>query len=164
MTDIGEYFVGAYLQHFYDCDIINYNVKENISKTKTSQNEIDVIGIALKEKKVYLCEVKTHISGYGPTGKDDRVDSTIKQFEFMEDFANKKFKGFDIIIMFWCPKISGKNLKKEIDNLYENENIIVNEKYRERIIELIDFTKKNTSNFENPFLRTLQIAKHSKAI
>lgn len=164
MTDIGEYFVGAYLQHFYECDIISYNVKENISRTKTSQNEIDVIGIALNEKKVFLCEVKTHIGGYGPTGKDDRIKSTKKQFNFMQDFAIKKFKDFDIIIMFWCPKVNDNKLQIEIKNLYQNENIIINKKYTDRMIELIDFTKKNTSNFENPFLRTLQIAKHSKAI
>jgi hypothetical protein len=164
MTDIGECFVGAYLQHFYECDIISYNVKDNISRTKTSQNEIDVIGISLKDKKVYLCEVKTHIGGYGPTGNNDRIKSTRKQFNFMQDFANKKFNDYEVNIMFWCSKVSNVKLLTEIKNLYQSENIIIDKKYTDRIIELIVFAKNNTSNFENPFLRTLQIAKHSKAI
>jgi hypothetical protein len=113
---------------------------------------------------VFLCEVKTHIGGYGPTGKDDRIESTKKQFNFMQDFAIKKFKDFETNLMFWCPKVGENKLQTEINNLYQQKNIIINELYTDRIIELIDFSINNTSNFENPFLRTLQIAKHSKAI
>jgi hypothetical protein len=48
MTDIGEYFVGAYLNYFLGCDLVVYNVKDYSLTGKTAQNEIDVIGSALK--------------------------------------------------------------------------------------------------------------------
>jgi hypothetical protein len=60
LTDIGEYIVGAYLQLKLDCDVVDYNVRPP-SGGLQGLEELDVIGLNLKTRTAYLCEVTTHI-------------------------------------------------------------------------------------------------------
>lgn len=70
LTDIGEYVVGAYLQLKLDCDVVDYNARPPGGGLQGLE-ELDVIGLNLKTRTAYLCEVTTHIRGlqYG----DQRV-------------------------------------------------------------------------------------------
>ena len=164
MTDIGEYFVGAYLEHIKNCDVVIYNVKDHSKSGLIAQNEADVLGLSLSTKRAYLCEVKTHITGFNHTGRTDRVKLISNQFLAMENYAKTKLGGFVPEFMFWAPKVTHKSLLVEISNNYTKDNIVINAQYQSALKDLIKFAAENTSNFENPFLRTLQIAKHSKAI
>ena len=114
MTDIGEYFVGAYLQYFLGCEIVVYNVKDYSLTGKTAQNEIDVIGISFENNTTYLCEVKTHIKGFKAAGKTDREKLIESQFKAMQKYAIKNLpKTFQVEYMFWGPnKVQKKLLKR----------------------------------------------------
>lgn len=165
MTDIGEYFVGAYLQYIYGCEVVVYNVKDYSLTGNTAQNEIDVIGICFKNNTTYLCEVKTHIQGFKATGKTDRVKLIHSQFNAMQQYAIKNFPNtFQIEYMFWGPNKVQNKLKIEIDKLYSVNNIIVENEYKNRLKDLINYASKNSTEFDNPFIRTLQIAKWCGAI
>jgi phage gp37-like protein len=164
MTDIGEYFVGAYLEHIKNCDVVIYNVKDHSKTGVIAQYEVDVIGLSLSTKRAYMCEVKTHITGFNATSRTNRVQLISNQFLAMQNYATKKLVGFEYVFMFWAPKVTDKSLLDEISKNYNTCNIVINAKYKSALEDLIKFAAKHTSKFENPFLRTLQIAKHSKAI
>ena len=52
----GEELVSSYLQYILGCEFIQKNLY-----TVDTQGEIDVVGINLKEQRVYLCEVAIHL-------------------------------------------------------------------------------------------------------
>lgn len=62
LTDIGEYFVGAYLQLCEECDVVDYNVRPP-GGGLAGLGELDVLGFNFKTDSVFLCEVTTHIRG-----------------------------------------------------------------------------------------------------
>lgn len=82
----------------------------------------------------------------------------------MQNYAKTKLGGFKSEYMFWAPKVTHQSLLVEISKNYNENNIIDSNKYTIALQDLIKFSAKHTSNFENPFFRTLQIANHSKAI
>jgi len=57
MAEMGEYVVGTYLKLIKGCQHVLYNVRAG------KQGEIDVVGLDLRRRIVYICEVKTHIKG-----------------------------------------------------------------------------------------------------
>jgi hypothetical protein len=165
MTDIGEYFVGAYLQHILGCEIVVYNVKNYSITGNASQNEIDVIGVCFKNTTTYLCEVKTHIKGFQSTGKTDRVKLIHSQFNAMQQYAIGNLPAnYKREYMFWAPNRVQKKLMNALNQNYKPENIIVEKIYQKYLQELIEYAGNSTTEFDNPFIRTLQIAKWSKAI
>jgi hypothetical protein len=56
MENIGETLVGDYLKVILGCDFVEFNLY-----TPDVQGEIDVVGINAKAKKIYICEVATHL-------------------------------------------------------------------------------------------------------
>ena len=62
LTDVGEYFVGAYLQLGEGCDFVDYNVRPPGGGLKGLE-ELDVVGLNFKTRTAFLCEVTTHIRG-----------------------------------------------------------------------------------------------------
>lgn len=54
--NVGEELVSAYLQHILGCDFTQQNLY-----TIDSQGEIDVVGLNLKDRSVYICEVAIHL-------------------------------------------------------------------------------------------------------
>lgn len=165
MTDIGEYFVGAYLQHFLCCEIVVYNVKDYSITGNSSQNEIDVIGVCFKNEITYLCEVKTHIKGFQATGKTDREKLIQSQFKAMQQYAKRNLPvNHTPEFMFWAPNRVQTKLMDALNHCYSPNNIIVDKVYRKYLQALIEYAGNSTTEFDNPFIRTLQIAKWSKAI
>lgn len=57
MQNIGEEIAGEYLKFVKGCEFIEYNLY-----TPDVQGEIDVIGINIKEKALYVCEVAIHLT------------------------------------------------------------------------------------------------------
>lgn len=57
MINVGEQLVASYLQYIRGCEFIQTNVY-----TVDTQGEIDVVGINLKERKVYVAEVAIHLT------------------------------------------------------------------------------------------------------
>ena len=82
MNDMGEHLVGLYFEFVERCDFVQYNLNTNVIGI---QGEIDVAAVNTKDKKVYICEVATHLSGMRYNRKEDNktivdnVDRFIKK-------------------------------------------------------------------------------------
>jgi hypothetical protein len=55
-VNIGEEICGEWLRHVRRCEFVQYNLKP-----PDTQGEIDVIGINLAERTVWVCEVAIHL-------------------------------------------------------------------------------------------------------
>ena len=55
--NVGEQLVSSYLRYIRKCDFIQTNLY-----TVGVQGKIDVVGIDLPERKVYVCEVAIHLT------------------------------------------------------------------------------------------------------
>lgn len=90
--DIGESIVGAYMRYIRECEVVVYN-----TFLRGQQGELDVV--ALKTgvpRRVWLCEVTTHIGGMLYPSVDG-TDGTVKtvamdmdlSFVINEDYTEK---------------------------------------------------------------------------
>jgi hypothetical protein len=170
MEDPGEHFVGQYLKYINNCDFVKYNLQ-----TKLRQGEIDVVGISSSERKVYICEVATHLTGIGlqyvKNNHPDNVDRLVKKFEKDIEYGNTNFMDFEQIYMLWTPfaKQTGENaksdpsrdlqeIKKEVKSKFNIDlTIIANKDHLEAIEALRTFAAKISYAMTSPIMRFLQI-------
>ncbi|WP_052600282.1 hypothetical protein [Aureispira sp. CCB-QB1] len=171
MQNIGEEICGEYLNHIIGCDFITYNITN-----PDIHGEIDVVGIKLLDKEIYVCEVATHTGGlqYVTNKRPDDYNRFYSKFKKDIDYAQKYFKGFKIIPMLWSPivRISNESakyntytelirLKEKIHEEYElNLKLIINEKYKSALDDLKNYASKKTSAFSSPVMRLFQIEKN----
>jgi len=169
MQNIGEQLVGDYLKVVKGCDFIEYNLY-----TTDIQGEIDVVGIDLRSKKVYICEVAIHLTTglmYVKGGQPDNVNRFYKKFSKNIEYAEKYFGDFEKYFMLWSPIVknprkTAKNnqlndvmevrslIKKEYDYTIE---LIINHEFLSCINSLRNYAKKETKEIKSPVLRWMQI-------
>lgn len=159
-TEMGEYIVGAYLQVIEKCQIINYNVREQ-SGGHDSLNELDVVGINFIKKKVFLCEVTTHITGLLYKTNEFTIKKIKQKHEWQKIYAEKYLSNFECEFMFFSPYVP-KGYRE--DELYKIQGlkIIINKTYDDFIEELKKFAKSQVHDTGNPAFRMLQILEHTK--
>lgn len=155
-TEIGEYIVGAWLKLVEKCDFVDYNVRPPV-KGLEGLGELDVVGVRLKNKTIFLCEVTTHLSGIGYYDFPTTLKKVREKFSRQKKYAEKHLpKDFRIIFMFWSPVVSPK-YAKAIEKNNVGLEIIFNSEYSKRIEEVKDIITGQTKDFGNPFIRMLQI-------
>jgi len=171
MQNLGEEIAGEYLKVIKGCEFIEYNLY-----TPDIQGEIDVVGIDIgdKTKKLYVCEVATHlITGlqYNKGGAPDNVDRFLKKFRKNIPYANKYFPGYEKHFMLWSPvvKNSGEKAKNnqlndviEVKETLKKEfgcdlELIINHEYKKCLDELRAYAQKETKALQSPVLRMMQI-------
>ena len=89
MINVGEQLVASYLQYIRECEFTQMNLY-----TVDSQGEIDVVGIDLNRKKVYVCEVAIHLTTGLQYVKDRRPNNIQKltdKFSRDIEYTNKYF-------------------------------------------------------------------------
>ena len=103
MQNIGEEITGEYLKVCKGCDFIAYNLY-----TPDIQGEIDVVGINIKNRTVYVCEVAVHLGGLPMTPEekrflkkhkihlDDVFDARYEPTSFWTEEAKRQGKNFII--------------------------------------------------------------------
>jgi len=172
MQTVSEEICGEYLKLILNCDFIQYNVNN-----PDIQGEIDVVGINLLDKKVYVCEVAAHIQGlqYVKDKRPDDYNRFYAKFNKDINYARKYFKEYKSITpMIWSPvvRISGANakyntysellrLKKAIDKEFNvNLELIINEKFESAVQELRNTALKQSAHFSTPIMRLFQIEEH----
>ena len=175
MENAGEHLVGQYLRQIKNCDFVEYNLQ-----TIFKQGEIDVVGIDSVQKKIYICEVATHLETglqYVKNKRPDNVNRFISKFEKNIKYAKTNFKEYNCFFMLWTPII--KIPKREItinsqlrdiqeieEHLEKKHNIkleiIYNEKYLDCINELREKAKNTTQEMKSPIMRFLQIEEKLK--
>lgn len=159
LTDIGEYFVGAYLQLIEHCDFVDYNVRPPGGGLK-GLGELDVVGLNFRTDTAFLCEVTTHIRGLR-NGKDNRmiarlVDKHRRQLQYADEYL----RNFEHVrYMFWSPVVPRGQLSELLLQIQGME-MIINGEYKRRLEQLKQLAHKCTHDARNPVFRMLQIMEH----
>lgn len=175
MQNIGEEIVGNYLQYIEGCEFIQYN-----HYTPDTQGEIDVIGMNLKTKTVYFCEVAVHlITGlqYVKNKRPDTYNRFIKKFNKNIDYAEKYFKDYKKQrFMLWSPivkeskpgsKYNQLNMVNQVrQEILTNRNVevelVINEIFMDKLSKLRTFSGKISEELKSPVLRLMQIEERLK--
>lgn len=101
MENPGEHIVGQYLQLVKGCDFVQYNLQ-----TKKTQGEIDVVAINSNERKIYVCEVATHLETglqYTKDNQPDNVNRLVSKFEKDINYTKENLKDYEQHYMLWVP-------------------------------------------------------------
>lgn len=153
---MGEYLVGSYLQLVEECDVVDYNVRI-IGGGIKGLNELDIIGLKFETNTAFLCEVAVHIRGLNYGGYAQTVATIKRKHANQKYYAKKKLKKFPIRhYMFWSPKIPVGELSSQLFKI-EGLEIVSNEDFTERIIDLRVKAKELKQDTGNPAFRMIQI-------
>lgn len=170
MQNIGEEICGEYLKHIKKCDFVSYNVSH-----PDVQGEIDVVGISLEQKTIYICEVATHTGGlqYVTDDRPDNFNRFNSKFKRSIDYAKKYFPNYPkIILMLWSPIVRVATekakydpysellrLKSHIDSEHALDlELIVNKDFLDAMKELKAVAYKTTAAFNtSSVMRIFQI-------
>lgn len=167
--NIGEELVAAYLQHIKGCEFIQQNLH-----TPDTQGEVDVVGINLTERAVYVCEVAVHLATgllYTKGSQPNNVGKLTEKLSRDIEYAQKYFHDYRQHFMLWSPIVrtskAGAVLNQERDLEDIKANIlakygvtiefVVNEDFRGRLDELRHYAGGKTEELKNPVLRLFQI-------
>ncbi len=160
VADIAESLVGSYLRYVVGCEVVVYN-----THTPDVQGEIDVIGLKHGDPRtVWLCEVITHIRGilYGPT-YEATTTKIREKIGRARDFAKATFPGDVHRYEIWSPIVPKGAIAKfdELASALTSEELdvefVVNQRYTERIQELVTHAKSSSKATSEPAYRLLQI-------
>ncbi|MBN2210600.1 MAG: hypothetical protein JW709_04315 [Sedimentisphaerales bacterium] len=174
MINLGEELVAAYLEHIKGCEFIQQNLY-----TPDVQGEIDVVGINLKTKSIYVCEVAIHlVTGlmYVTDRKTNNVNKLNDKFSKDIDYANTYFSEYNKHFMLWSPIVkkskatSKHNQMKDLEDIQQNifqkygvtVDLIINDKFLSCLHELREHAKKETKELKSPVLRLMQIEEYLK--
>lgn len=168
MPNLGEEICGEYLKYILKCEFVSYNVS-----TLEVQGEIDVIGIDIDNKIIYICEVAVHTTGlqYVKNNKPDDYSRFVSKFVKDIKYVRDHFPNYKIELMLWSPivKISGDKAKYNTlvelnkvakyfkDNYELNLKLVINHEFKKAIQDLKEYTDSVTSEFKSNVMRMFQI-------
>ncbi len=160
LTDIGEFIVGGYLQLKLECDVVDYNVRPPGGGLQGLE-ELDVVGLNLKQHKAYLCEVTTHIRGLQYKDNKTTAERVQQKHERQVWYGKNYLHDFSCEYMFWSPVVPVGYITDRLEQL-PNLQLIINGEYKRRIGELRQLAAQTTHDARNPFFRMLQIIEHMR--
>ncbi len=160
--DIGESLVGAYLRYVEECDFVVYGTQTE------AQGEIDVVGFQLEARKVWLCEVATHLDGllYGGSGNAGTLAKVRQKVERSILFAERMFPDQERRFEWWSPRAGPallhgfEEIEEELSSETTELGFIVNERYTNRVGRLVELSRAGTKATPESFFRALQILTH----
>jgi hypothetical protein len=138
------------------------------------QGEIDVVGINLAERKVYVCEVAIHLTTGLQYVKDKRpnnVDKLVEKFTRDIAYARKYLGEYEHHFMLWSPIVKEGNanpvydqvghlseVKARIrDSMQVELECVVNSAFHSAMREMREFAGRQTAELQCPLMRLLQI-------
>ena len=169
MINVGEQIVSSYLKYVRDCEFIQTNLY-----TLETQGEIDVIGIDLDKRKLYVCEVAIHLTTGLQYTKDKRPNNISKLSEKLSrdiEYARKYFKDYDAEFMLWSPVVKLRknspiynqigHLDEIARSIHESHNtkitFVVNDKFQSCLQEMRNYAKSQSAELKCPVMRLFQI-------
>lgn len=169
MINVGEQLVASYLQYIRGCEFIQTNVY-----TVDTQGEIDVVGINLKERKVYVAEVAIHLTLGLQYVKDKRPNNVAKLTEkFSRDieYAEKYFADYDRHYMLWSPIVKGGGKAAQYNQIAHIADIgtnikakygvdvefVVNDRFQQCLAEMRAYARAESAELKCPVMRMMQI-------
>lgn len=170
--NIGEELVGDYLQFINHCEFVQKNLY-----TEDVQGEIDVVGINLKTKTIYLCEVAIHLETglqYVHNKQPNNVNKLFDKFSKDIKYARKYFpieQGYKHHFMLWSPIVKDKSDKAKHNQLNDVKEVqekikkqfkveieaVINEDFLGKLAELKNYAKKETKEIKSAVVRLYQI-------
>jgi len=167
--NIGEEIAAAYLKIIKQCEFTQLNLQ-----TKDVQGEIDVLGVNIAERTVYVCEVAVHLTCGLRYVKDRRPNTAAKLIEkFSRDieYAQKYYPDFQRTYMLWSPvvKSAGDGAKenqilaiRQIQDAIKTRfgvgvEAVINEEFMYCLSELRQHARTTTEELKSPVMRYLQI-------
>ena len=144
-----------------NCDFTQYDARLAESHL-TGLNEVDVIGLELKIKFAYLCEVTTHVRGALYGTYQESIDKIRMKFERDKISPIRYSKTFlPATTCFWSLVVPEGKLTVLLHELEGKDvELVINEKYAERIEELKKVAREKKNNTGNAAFRLLQILEH----
>jgi hypothetical protein len=173
-VNLGEEIVAAYLQYIKGCEFIQQNLY-----TPDVQGEIDVVGIDLETKTIYVCEVAVHlVTGlqYVKDSQPNNVNKMTEKFSRDIEYTYKYFPNYSKHFMLWSPivKVSGDKAKfsqmADIEKITVNIQAkysldlecIINQKFSDCLAELREYARSETKELKSPVLRFMQVEEYLK--
>ncbi|MBA3629471.1 MAG: hypothetical protein H0W55_07320 [Actinobacteria bacterium] len=160
LLDIGESLVGSYLRYIENCDFVHYQTYGE------GQGEVDVIGMRLSDRRVWLCEVAVHLAGLhygGYAGSRDKVKQKIDRAEVL---AERLFSDQQAVYEFWSLRVPPglASMLGELEQDYVGRGLdvsfVINERFTERIEALRAEAATDMKATAEPAYRLLQILTH----
>lgn len=170
MHNIAEEITGEWLRHIKGCNFVEYNVKG------PQQTEIDVIGLQMSQKTIYVCEVAAHVQGLQyvntKTSSPNTTNKFIQKFKKDKNYVDEHFPHFKKIYMLWSPVVKASRtgvkynalqavqqvqlqLQKELQIQLE---LVINEHYLAAINELKEYASNTSYDLsKSAVLRYFQI-------
>lgn len=172
--NVGEEIVAAYLQHIKGCEFIQQNLY-----TPDVQGEIDVVGIDLETKTIYVCEVAIHLITslqYVKDNQPNNVNKLTEKFSKDIEYTKKYFPDYSKYFMLWSPIVRVAGEKAKFNQMADIEAItaniqtkygvtlecIINEKFAACLEELRNFARNETKDLKSSVLRFMQVEEHLK--
>ena len=172
--NIGEEIVSAYLQYIKHCEFIQKNLY-----TPDAQGEIDVVGINLESKELYICEVAIHLPTglqYVKNNQPNNVKKLVEKFSKDIEYANKYFQDYKKHFMLWSPIVKNQSQKAKHNQMEDVEQIktklkekygieielVINKRFLSCLKELRDYARKETKELKSPVLRLMQVEEYLK--
>ena len=172
MQNIGEEIVGQYLKMVCGCDFVEYNLTN-----PDIQGEIDVFGINIKERKVYICEVAIHlVTGlqYVKNNQPQNAVKLINKFSKDIEYVKKYFPDFQHTVMLWSPIVKDQKgthnqlrdiqeILSKIKEKYQIEIVLkINQDFWKALTDLRKSAKEISAESKSPVIRFLQIEEQLK--
>jgi hypothetical protein len=159
-TEMGEYLVGAYLKFELMCGAVDYNARPPGGGLQ-GLGELDVIGFDFVNRRVYLCEVTTHLDGlHIGDGTVATIAKINDKYKRQKSYATKYLNEFTPRFMFWSPVVRS-GISEELKKI-EGLELFINSEYKEAIARLSTRARHSTSDANNPAFRLLQILGHTR--
>lgn len=112
--NIGEEIVSAYLEYIKNCEFIQKNLYTDV------QGEIDVVGINIDKKELFVCEVAIHLTTgiqYVKNNQPNNVDKFIEKFSKNIEYTDQYFPDYYKHFMLWTPIVKNQNKKAKHNQL-----------------------------------------------
>ena len=172
--NIGEEICGEWLRHMKGCDFVQYNVR-----TTEVQGEIDVVGINLKDRVVYACEVAVHlVTGlqYVKANQPDNVSRLTAKLRKDIVYLRKAFLDYQHVLMLWSPVVRNQragakhnqadDVRAIVAALAQDPGVevvpIINQGFQDVLNDLRAHAGRETQEMGSTVMRFLQVEERLK--
>lgn len=183
----GELLVGAYHQRLNDCEVVSYNNRSAEPGDQMETDVLAINNQSNNGKQqIYVCEVVTHLDGGLYSGSPDdtegwwmeysntssyhhSLETLWRKFQDGRRYVHQTFPDAEYSFQFWAPVVKGGQNRgqliqglERLEEEFESETgdqleLVINEEYSDRIEDLRDEARGDTSNYGSPAFRFIQI-------
>ncbi|EMI44875.1 hypothetical protein [Rhodopirellula sp. SWK7] len=172
MINVGEQLVASYLRYIRDCEFTQLNLY-----TVDSQGEIDVVGIDLETRRLFVCEVAIHLTTglqYVKNKRPNNISKLTQKFSRDIEYVNRFFPDYEKHFMLWSPVVKTTrigSIYNQMDHIAQIDaniqaeygihlEMIINERFEACLQEMRTYASKQTAELKCPVMRLFQIEAH----